>query len=416
MSNVLSPLIKQQFIGATGAPLAFGLLYTYQAGTSAPLATYNASGAANPNPVVLDAAGRADVWVPPNVAYKFNLTDSAGNQIPGFPIDNVVDSQLITLYGGVDTGVANAYVLNFSANFNAYTDGIIIYWIPAHSNSAGPTININGLGVVPIVNQNGSALSANQILANQVMEILYKGGSFLLLNVSSTTLAPSLNTQNANYTFQASDANNIVLHADNNSYTYTIAADSTTNFPVGTSIEVINQSGLSLTVSPSAGVSLLPFGSVGFLSGTVTLSALTSSSFIKTSANTWQQSNLTQVSWQLSAFTGTITGVTATIQGPVLYRQTGHLVTLYLSAALTGISNSTGLTLTGMPVGIKPGNAQVVGSFNMEDNGATIGGTASVSTAGVVTFGSGINGNVSGFTATGTKGLQAGWSITYCVN
>lgn len=417
MANVLSPLLKQQFIGPTGAPIAFGLLSSFAAGTTTPLGTFNASGGANANPVILDASGRADVWVPPNVAYKFNLTDSAGNQIPGFPIDNVVSSQLITLYGGVDTGVANAYVLTFTANFNAYTDGIIIYWIPAHSNTTGSTINVNGLGVVNITNQDGSALSANQIIANQVIGILFKGGAFLLLNVSAATLAPSVNIQNNNYTFQAADANNVVIHTDSNAWTYSIAPDSTTNFPVGTSIEVVNQSSAVLTVQPGgAPPSLFAFGGGAPVSTSVQLSASTSCFFLKTAANTWQQSTLTQVPWQLSSFTGTITGVTATIQGAISYRQTGHLVTLYLLSSLTGISNSTGLGLTGLPTSIRPGAAQVVSSLNMEDNGATVGGVASIATGGTVTFGSGINGDASGFTSSGTKGLKAGWSITYCVN
>lgn len=64
-----------------GLPLAGGKLYSYQAGTSTPLATYtDRSGAvANANPVVLDSAGRADVWLSVNVAYKLVLEDSAGN-------------------------------------------------------------------------------------------------------------------------------------------------------------------------------------------------------------------------------------------------------------------------------------------------------------------------------------------------
>jgi len=176
--------MKQQFIGPTGAPIAFGLLYSYEAGTTTPLATYNASGATNPNPITLDASGRADVWVPPNIAYKFNLTDAAGNQIPGWPLDDIVNSQLITLYGGVDTGGANAYAINFTANFSSYTDGIIIYWIPSHSNTSGSTINVNGLGPVSILNYDGSALFEGEIIANSPSTILYKGGSFILLNTA----------------------------------------------------------------------------------------------------------------------------------------------------------------------------------------------------------------------------------------
>lgn len=66
-----------------GLPLAGGKLYSYQAGTLIPLATYTDRGGlvANANPVVLDSAGRADIWLSVNVAYKLILEDSAGNVI-----------------------------------------------------------------------------------------------------------------------------------------------------------------------------------------------------------------------------------------------------------------------------------------------------------------------------------------------
>ena len=63
-----------QFLDAAGKPLAGGKLCTYAAGTSTPLATYTDSTAATPNtnPVVLNTAGRASVWVGPQL-YKFVL-------------------------------------------------------------------------------------------------------------------------------------------------------------------------------------------------------------------------------------------------------------------------------------------------------------------------------------------------------
>lgn len=179
---VLAPYLTQQFFKNNGTFNAGGLLYTYQAGTTTPVATYtNSTGATpNTNPIVLNARGEANIWLLPNVAYKFVLQDSSANPI--WSVDQVTDAQLITLYGGVDTGTANAYVLNFTANFNAYTNGIVIYWMPANSNTGASTINVNGLGVVPIVNQSGGALASGSILANQVAQIMYFNGNFILLN------------------------------------------------------------------------------------------------------------------------------------------------------------------------------------------------------------------------------------------
>jgi len=84
----LAPFVKQQFFDANGDPLAGGKIYTYQAGTSTPLATYTdkGGGTANTNPVVLDANGEASVWLDDS-AYKFVITDS--NDVTLKTIDNV---------------------------------------------------------------------------------------------------------------------------------------------------------------------------------------------------------------------------------------------------------------------------------------------------------------------------------------
>lgn len=186
-TEVLSPVLRQKFFANSGIPLNGGKLFSYTAGTTTKRSTFtDAAGAGtNTNPVILDFRGEADVWIPPNVGYKFVLAPANDTDPPTNPIwtiDNVTNSQLLTLYGGVDTGVANAYVLTFVANFTAYTDGITIIWIPANTNTGPSTMNVNGLGPVNILNANGSALSTGQLQANTPVTILYRGGSFTLVS------------------------------------------------------------------------------------------------------------------------------------------------------------------------------------------------------------------------------------------
>jgi len=66
-----------QFLDANGDPLAGGKVYTYAASTLNEKATYtDESGATeHPNPIILDASGRATIWI--NGSYKFRLYDSA---------------------------------------------------------------------------------------------------------------------------------------------------------------------------------------------------------------------------------------------------------------------------------------------------------------------------------------------------
>jgi len=79
----LTPFTKAQWLDNSGLPLAGGMLFTFAAGTSTPIATYTDSTGStpNPNPVVLDAAGRADVWLNAGTSYKLVMQNSLGVQL-----------------------------------------------------------------------------------------------------------------------------------------------------------------------------------------------------------------------------------------------------------------------------------------------------------------------------------------------
>ena len=91
-SVLLSPYgIGQQFFDDNGVPLAGGLIYTYQAGSSTPLVTYTTNGGtiANANPIVLDAAGRVpqEIWLLTGYSYKFVLQNASAVLIQ--TLDNI---------------------------------------------------------------------------------------------------------------------------------------------------------------------------------------------------------------------------------------------------------------------------------------------------------------------------------------
>jgi hypothetical protein len=93
-TGYLAPLGVQKFFDNNGNPLALGLVYTYQAGTTTPAPTYVDSTLTTPNanPIILNFRGEANIWLPANTAFKFNVTDAAGNQIPGWPVDQIQDA------------------------------------------------------------------------------------------------------------------------------------------------------------------------------------------------------------------------------------------------------------------------------------------------------------------------------------
>src|ERR1022692_1861845 len=112
MTTVLSPAPYQKFWSNSGTPLAFGQVFTYSAGSTTPVATYTDSTGSTPNanPIILDARGECNIWLLPNVGYKYVIQDSNGNPIR--TTDQIVGSSQVNLYGGVDTGAVNVYVVN----------------------------------------------------------------------------------------------------------------------------------------------------------------------------------------------------------------------------------------------------------------------------------------------------------------
>ena len=124
----ISPTPKLQFFDANGAPLSGGLLYTYAAGSTTPLATYTDSTgvSANTNPIVLDSRGEANVWLN-GAIYKFALYTSVGVLI--WTVDNINGSTFASNATGDGTTTAFSVVNGFTAiyingvyqNRNTYT-------------------------------------------------------------------------------------------------------------------------------------------------------------------------------------------------------------------------------------------------------------------------------------------------------
>jgi hypothetical protein len=114
-----------QFFDDNGVPLAGGLLYTYQAGTSSNLTTYTSSSGsvANSNPIVLDSGGRVpnEIWLIGGDSYKFVLENSVSvvigtwDNIPGA---NSIAYPVTVANGGTGTNTltANAVMLGNGVN------------------------------------------------------------------------------------------------------------------------------------------------------------------------------------------------------------------------------------------------------------------------------------------------------------
>jgi hypothetical protein len=102
---LVSPVIR--FSDSNGKPLVGGMLYSYVAGTTTPLATYQnaTTGTLNANPTILDSTGSASIFLGTGV-YKFVLQNSAS--VVQWTADNIAQS-----------GFATSFVTSFNSRTGA---------------------------------------------------------------------------------------------------------------------------------------------------------------------------------------------------------------------------------------------------------------------------------------------------------
>jgi hypothetical protein len=178
-----------QFFDSNGDPLAGGLLYTYNAGTTTPVSTYTSrSGAAfNTNPIVLNSSGRtpAEIWLEGGVLYKFVLKDSTFVQIGSY--DNIpavndptTTNNLITVAG------TNALTGLAIPPLEGYTAGAQYSFIAQNTNTAAVTLDIDSLGVKAVTKFGSVALSAGDIVSGAMTLVEYDGTRFQLLNPANS--------------------------------------------------------------------------------------------------------------------------------------------------------------------------------------------------------------------------------------
>jgi len=186
MAVNLSPIGNGfQFFTTTGLPLAGGKIYTYQAGSSTPLATYtdNTGATANANPIVLGTDGRptSEVWLTYGYNYKFILKTADDTTIQTY--DNLygiigtapasgatIPAGLISMWSGSIGSIPSGWYLCDGSNGTPnLTDRFII--------GAGSTYAVNGTGGVSSV-----TLTTNNLPAHTHTATVTDPGHFHSLN------------------------------------------------------------------------------------------------------------------------------------------------------------------------------------------------------------------------------------------
>lgn len=88
-----------------------------------------------------------------------------------------------------DTGVTNGLVVSYTPALTAYANGVILFVRVKNGNTGAVTLDVDGLGAIPVRKNGASELAAGDIVGGQVIAAAYFGGVFNL--VASSSIAGS---------------------------------------------------------------------------------------------------------------------------------------------------------------------------------------------------------------------------------
>lgn len=150
------------------------------------------------------------------------LTAAEWNQLPG-EVQNVITNagiglsnadirqlaKAITLTVGsgthyIDSGAANAYVLSLVSTLEPPTqliDGMRISFLPLNTNTGGSTVNVQGLGVKPLLTAAGNPVLSGSLQSGQLVQAHY--------NLSTDSFRVISILSNAFTVFKSGDQNSV---------------------------------------------------------------------------------------------------------------------------------------------------------------------------------------------------------------
>jgi hypothetical protein len=171
MAVNLSPVggAAAQFFDNSGQVLTGGKLYTYLAGTTTPAVTYTTSSGlvAQPNPIILNAAGRVpdsgEIWLTDGILYKFVLKDA--NDVLIATYDNLVgiNSKFVNFTGEEETQTATQAQTVFTLttlNYQPAANNLLVFVngskqvvVTNYAETSATVVTfVDGLNVGDIVN------------------------------------------------------------------------------------------------------------------------------------------------------------------------------------------------------------------------------------------------------------------------
>lgn len=197
-----------QIIDANGLPIVGAKKYFYQSGTTIPQNVFSSPDLSVPlaQPIIADINGRfIDAFLLESTPYR--VTVKSPNDVTIYQRDNVTPLPNMENFISVDDlqsgrgvyavtgGAGGAYTLTVENSITFYQEGMNFRFRANHTApyftdlSQGATININGIGAVPLIWE-GKVLLNGHIRIGEIYTVTYNGAGFVMSGVSEPLPQP----------------------------------------------------------------------------------------------------------------------------------------------------------------------------------------------------------------------------------
>jgi hypothetical protein len=324
MSAFLSPIFGAGFqaFNNTGGVLAGGKLYTYQAGSTTPQATWTTSlqSVPNANPIVFDSAGRYanEVWLQGGSTYKFVLTDSSGNVLGTW--DNI---------GGVN-----------DASYAGFSEWVTYGVTPTYISTTSFSVAGNQTGIFQVGRRVQASVSGGSVYGSVYSSSFGSGITTVVLTMDSTNLDSSLFSVAYGFMSATNTSLPVSIYAPINSPTFTgtptAPVPSQTNSTAQLATTSFVQTLVTNSITPSGGAGVWVSGTT-YAVGNVVYSPLNFQTYRRKIAGAGATDpSLDTTNWKL---TGSLGAGGTTITGNVTLGQSS-------SSAMTATPTTPGLYAT----------------------------------------------------------------------
>ena len=278
----------------------------------------------------------------------------------------------------------------------------------------------------PSYNVTGSSAPANGIYLSQANYLTFSSNSVLrgTVNVNGQWgLAAATSGTTLTVSATAIDTTAITLPTAGSYIRLARSSDASGVYYIGNASDSPGGTSLSLRNTGGTGSELLlGSGAVSLVANAVT--RLSVSATVATATQLYDPYNSINALKPITTsdtgtYTGTMTGLTTSPTGTVRWSRSGNIVIITMpSSSLSGTSNSTSCTVTGaLPATIQPNTSQYCQPLvRFLDNSIVVTTCGVLMSSGSSTITFTKDGSTSGFTASGSKGINTTMTFVYCLD